>query len=225
MKKICLALVLISASYTAQMHTAITNIDNQRGKAFDVTKSIKSYDNIDGNPYAAEHFLKVNVEGYSKNVPDLRYNIYEDEMEFNSNGQLNYVDKAAGEMRIIFDLLNTTYLLTTYTLDGETKTGYLIEVVRPLHYGLYKKERVQIIENHNSTTNTYLKDKNPYFERDKDLYILKKGEQYYKLPKNIKELKALLPDDAQRLEDYNKKSKINFNKVDDLKKLIAFLNQ
>ncbi|WP_157727398.1 hypothetical protein [Chryseobacterium taklimakanense] len=230
MKKIIILLLMPTVFYT-QVKTDLEAFNNSRGSVFDVTNTnFKSYQGIDGSPYFNEHFLPITVDGYNKHVPNVRYNAYEDEMEFQNGNNLNYVIKS-GDMRIIFTGLNKVYVLRNYILDGTSTNGYLVEVVKEIEdkFGLYKKEQIHIVEYNNNTTNSYLKQQNPKFEKKRDVFIVLYKGNYFKLPKSQKELKSWfqynIPSvDVSRTKDFVKKNNINFTKEDDVKKFITFLN-
>lgn len=226
-----LILTLIPTLYFAQVKTEVEVFNNSRGSVFDVKNTnIKSYQGIDGSPYFNEAFLPITVEGYSKYVPNVRYNAYEDEMEYQNGDILNYVVKA-GDMRITFTGSGKTYVLENYTLDGKEINGYLVELIRATENkaALYKKEQIDIMEYNNNTTNTYLKQQNPKFEKSKDLLLVYFKGNFFKLPKNNKELQIwlrqnLFLSNTGDAENFVKKNKMNFSKEEDVKKFIQFLN-
>lgn len=59
---------------------------------------------IDGNPYInSKNFETVKITGYNLNLENLRYNAYEDEMEFKVGEQLYYTKKVEG---LVIDIPN-----------------------------------------------------------------------------------------------------------------------
>lgn len=229
MKKTIL-LLLFPLVYNAQVMTDVSVFNNSNGNVFDVKNSnFKSYEGIDGSPYIEEAFSTIKIEGYNQTLPPVRYNAYEDEMEFKIDNVLNYVQKVE-DMHLSFVNTGKKYALKSYNLDGALTKGWLVELVDSnKHFTLYKKEKIQIVENSNSTTNTYLKQKNPYFEKTKDILILFDGHQYIKFPKNSKEFKLWQNNQPEgsalkNIEDYIKKNKINFNNELDVAKLVNHMN-
>lgn len=145
-------------------------------------------------------------------------------MEFMVGEKLNYVIKQ-NDLRLIFKDSKTIYVLTNYQFDNKNIKGYLIELLGKGKYKLYKREKIQIVEYNNNTTNTYLKDKNPYFEKDKDVYLIKDNGDFKKLPKNVKDLIALLhTENAKAVLDYAKENNINLKNENDQIKLLEFIN-
>ena len=226
MKKNIIAFSLLVASlHYSQVKTELEVFHNSRGDAFHVTNTnFKAYSGIDGTPYINEKFMPISVEGYNSKLPDVRYNAYEDEMEFMQDNKLNYVIKS-GDMRIQFITGNKTYFLTNYILDSAPVNGYLAEIINGSQqkFGFYKKESVQIVEYNNNTTNSYLKTRNPYFERQKDIYLISIDGKLQKLPKTIKEIKTLVGE--EKTEEYIKKNKLRINNEQDLIKFLEFINK
>lgn len=229
MKK-SLIVFLIPTLFSSQVMTEIQVFNNSHGNVFNVkNNSFKSYEGIDGKPYINERFMPIEIEGYNRALPAVRYNAYEDEMEFMLNNTLNYVEKVNG-MKFKFKDSNTIYALKNYTLDGVNKDGYLVELASKNDgFGLFRKEFVHILENSNNTTNTYLKDKNPYFGRGKDVLILSYQDNYVRFPKNASELNSYLKNTnlsskTAEVENFVKKNKTNFKKEADLISLVNYMN-
>lgn len=226
--KVLLFIFIIPAICVAQVHTDLEAINNTRGSVFDVRNSnVKAYSGIDGTPYYYEEFLPISIEGYKNALPLVRYNAFEDEMEFKTEKGLSYVNKGE-QMRIKFPSLNKTYILLNYIDYGLTsQTGFLVEVHNGV-YSLLKSERSHIVEYNNNTTNTYLKAKNPYFEKVKPNYYIFDGTTVYPVPKNNKELDLWIerykPRSKPELLNFIKSQKLNFGKEKDLILFTEYLN-
>lgn len=185
--------------------------------------STKEY-TIDGTPYVnGDKFSKVIIKDYSKNVQDLRYNAYEDEMEFKTGDELFYANKE-NNLKIQFPTLNKTYKCFNYTYDGKTKLGYLVVLIDSPKYFLYKREKMELLKGEKSQ-NAYSKDANDYYAKEKDLYLVSKNNQLSKFPKNFNDASEFFSIDKKELESFVKSNKINFNKELDLIKLVEFVNQ
>lgn len=179
---------------------------------------------IDGNPYTTgEKFSKVMIKGFSKDVQDLRYNAYEDEMEFKNGEELFYVNKGTN-IKIQFPDLKKTYESLTYTYDGKVKSGYLVLLVDNPKFSLYKREKMELLKGEKST-NSYTKDANDYYAKETDLYLVAKDKKFSKFPKNVSEASGIFSIDKKELETFVKSNKINFNKEPDMIKLIEFVNK
>lgn len=226
MKKIFLILCLPLATTLSFAQAGNDNVFLSSDKIFTLGKRVKSGEYVvDGNPYSnGKNFDKVSIDGYAKNVQDLRYNAYADEMEFFNKNETYYIDKIEGTL-IHFPTLNKTYVVKKYDYLGNTKVGYLVFLNKEGgKYGLYKREKVELIPGEKSP-NAYGKDANDYYAKEKDLYLVSSGNTFYKLPKNIDELAGQLSIDKKKLQDFGKSNKLNFNKEADLVKLFNFINK
>lgn len=72
--------------------------------------------------------------------------------------------------------------------------------------------------------NAFSKDANDYFAKEKDLYLVKNNGQFFKLPKNLKNLISQFSFDGKDTEDYVKTNKVNYTKEEDLIKLFNYIN-
>lgn len=226
MKKIFLILCLPLATTCIFAQAGNDNVFMSSDKIFTLGKRVKTGEYVvDGNPYSnGKNFDRVSIDGYSKNVQDLRYNAYADEMEFSNKNEIYYIDKIEGTV-INFPTMNKTYIVKKYDYLGNTKVGYLVLLSKKDgKYGLFKREKVELIPGEKSP-NAYGKDSNDYYAKEKDLYLVSNGNTFYKLPKNINELAGQLSLDQKSVKDFVKSNKINFSKEADLIKLFDFINK
>lgn len=221
-------LVLIVSSFISIMSYAQAgneNVSYSTGNFFMRSNrpSSKEYV-VDGSPYTnGDKFNKVTIKGYSKEVQDLRYNAYEDEMEFKNGSELFYTNKE-NNLKIQFPDLKKTYESLTYTYDGKTKSGYLVLLVENPKFSLYKREKMELLRGEKSP-NAYGKDANDYYAKETDLYLIAKDKKFSKFPKNTSEASGFFSIDKKELETFVKSNKINFNKEPDMIKLVEFVNK
>ncbi|KMQ64138.1 hypothetical protein ACM40_02320 [Chryseobacterium sp. BLS98] len=179
---------------------------------------------IDGSPYVnGDKFEKVTIKDYSKNVQDLRYNAYQDEMEFKMGEELYNANKTEG-LKIQFPTLKKTYESLTYSYDSKTKSGYLVLLVDNPKFSLYKREKMELMGGTKSN-NGFTKDANDYYEKDKDLYLIAKDKKFSKFPKNSTDAATIFSVDKKDLDNFVKSNKINFNKEPDMIKLVEYVNK
>ncbi|MFC4165459.1 hypothetical protein ACFOWU_17455 [Epilithonimonas zeae] len=178
---------------------------------------------IDGTPYInGNDFTKVIIEGYSKNVQNLRYNAYDDEMEFKEGEDIYFTNKEEG-LKIDFPALKKTYQCLNYSYDNKNRFGYLVLLVDNPKYSLFKKEKVELLKGEKSP-NAYSKDANDYYAKEKDVYLIKKDNTFSKLPKNQKEFINDFSLNKTEFDKFIKDNKLNFSKEEDLKKIITYFN-
>lgn len=179
---------------------------------------------IDGSPYVnSKSFEHVIVPGYSSNIQNLRYNGYEDEMEFEEGDQLYYANKEEG-LKIDFPNLKKTYQILNYSFDYKSRFGYLVLLVDNPKYSLYKREKVELLSGEKSPS-AYGKDTNDYYAKERDLYLVKKDFEFFKFPKNTKEFVARFSIDKTEFEKFVKTNKLSFSKEQDMTKMIEYLNK
>lgn len=179
---------------------------------------------IDGNPYVnSKNFEQVKITGYTANIQNLRYNGYEDEMEFEADGQIYYANKEPG-LKIEFKDSKKIYQILNYSFDSKSRFGYLVLLADNPKYSLYKREKVELLKGEKSPS-AYGKDANDYYAKERDLYLVKKDFEFYKFPKNNKEFVARFSLNKLDFDKFLKANKISFSKEADMIKLIEFLNQ
>lgn len=178
---------------------------------------------IEGSPYSnGDKFTKVVIKGFGTNVQDLRYNAYEDEMEFKSGDELFFANKEE-DLIITFKDLNKKYKCLKYLHDGKYVFGYLQLLVDNPKISLYKREKVELLKGEKST-NAYSKDANDYYAKMKDIYLVNHKERLVKFPKNVSDASEFFSIDKKLLSDFVTNNKMNFSKESDMIKLIEFVN-
>ncbi|REC80184.1 hypothetical protein DRF60_00255 [Chryseobacterium elymi] len=213
---------LFSFAQNANISGNISTNNVQR-LPFEERKLIGDTEVREGSPYLnGDDFKKVNIPGYSSNVPDLRYNAFSDEMEF-LNGKDTYsANKENGQIIKFID--GKIYECLNYNLEGKDKFGYLVQLVHnPEKYSLYKREKVELLKGEKSP-NGITKDRNDYYAKEKDIYIIRKNETFTKMAKNKKGFFSDLSLKSDEVEKFIKEKQINFKSEADLIKLVTYMN-
>jgi len=225
MKKITFIITVLVGQSLFSQNTDILNVVTTPDGFYSKPGRVHKEDRkIDGSPYInGDQFQKIIIKDYSKNVQDLRYNAYQDEMEFKMGEDLYNANKTEG-LRIQFPTLKKTYESLTYTYDGKTKSGYLVLLVDSPKFSLYKREKMELMGGTKSN-NGFTKDANDYYEKDKDLYLIAKDKKFSKFPKNSADAATIFSVDKKDLDNFVKSNKINFNKEPDMIKLVEFINK
>lgn len=174
---------------------------------------------IEGSPYLQKEFLQSKITGYRKNYA-LRYNVYQDEMEFMQNNEVLYLNKLEN-LEIHFPTLNKTYVLINYIDEkGLAVSHYFVRLTdNSMKYNLYKKENVTVISGIDGL-NSYQKSKSDYYERQKDTYIIRYQDKTYNVPENIKKLDGEL---LMLSKDFTKNTKLKLTEPE-LIKWVNYLN-
>lgn len=178
-----------------------------------------NYDEIKGTPFPNKQFVLAKFKDNFETAP-ARYNSFNDNIEYQKNNEVFILPDTE-------DFSRVTYIDTKETLvnlkTGDELSGYFYEVVNGKNL-LYKKIKTKYIDAVPAKT-TYDSDKNAYFKTLSPVYYIKTEKGFIKKPKNQKEILEQFPDKKEALTTFFKENKIKFDKEEDLKKLVIFLNQ
>jgi len=230
-KKIIGILILISAyTVSAQQLTALSYSGGQLstgGSMFKVdspgSKRGLSYDEIKGTPYLDKTFSparfiisdKTNAE-----TAPARYNAYSDNIEFLKGDEVLALLPENPFTRVEFP--NTTQTLVKLNIDDDLK-GFFFELVQGKN-SLYKKVRAKF-NDFVPAANSYVSDRPANFNILAPTYYIRTGKGFIKSPDNKREIIEQFPEKKEALNTFFKENKIRFDKEEDLKKLVNFLNQ
>lgn len=178
-----------------------------------------NYDEIKGTPFPNKQFVLAKFKDNFETAP-ARYNSFNDNIEYQKNNEVFILPDTE-------DFSRVTYIDTKETLvnlkTGDELSGYFYELVNGKNL-LYKKIKTKYIDAVPAKT-TYDSDKTAYFKTLSPVYYIKTEKGFIKKPKNQKEILEQFPDKKEALTTFFKENKIKFDKEEDLKKLVIFLNQ
>jgi len=187
------------------------------------SKGLLTESDIEGSPYLEDNFIKGSVYTTSKteyvDVP-LRYNIYNDQLEFKT-GNDKVQALAAPEMIEKIEFGNYKMVYAPYSISKKIRRGFFV-VLAEGKSSLYEKPRITFKE---ATEPGGYKDAEPAkFVRNTDEYYIRVGENQAKLVGNKNDLLEVFPDHQKQLETFIKKNKIKPNKPESLKELVKYYN-
>ncbi|MGE6397432.1 hypothetical protein ACI513_10860 [Chryseobacterium sp. M5] len=178
-----------------------------------------SYDEIKGTPYPNKQFVLAKFKDNFETAP-ARYNSFKDNIEYQKNNEIFILPDTE-------DFSRVTYVNTKETLvnlkTGDEFSGYFYELVNGEN-ALYKKIKTKFTDAVLAKT-TYDSDRPAFFKTFEPFYYIKTAKGFIKKPKNQKEILEQFPDKKEALSAFFKENKIKFDKEEDLKKLVTFLNQ
>lgn len=229
MRKVYLATVLIvtmvvgsSAQTSYSLKSALDFFHSQKMANGEYSNTLTEKD-IQGSPYLNDNFIKGSIYTVSKtqyqDIP-LRYNIYNDDMEFQTNDN-NVLALSTPEIveKITFGDYTMEYI--PYVTSRNVKNGFF-ELILKGKASLYAKPQVEFLE---------AKDPAPYkdaepakFLRKDDRYYIRLGMEAAVPCGNKKDVLGIFTDHSEELEAFIKKNKINVKKEDELKKLVEYYN-
>ncbi|TZF96201.1 hypothetical protein FW781_12250 [Chryseobacterium panacisoli] len=204
---------IVSQNYSVGTQPIYYTLQSSSGK-------VLNYDDILGTPYPNKIFAKAKISGTSDEQTQVRYNSYNDEIEFKKDDQVLALPKSQNHARIeISSPKQTLVLLDT----SDELSGYFYELVNGKNL-LFKKIKTKFID-YIPAPNGYASDKPANFKTLDPVYYIKTDKGFIKKPKNSKEIIEQFPDKKDSLSTFFKSNKVKFDKEEDLIKLVTFLNQ
>lgn len=167
--------------------------------------------------YLTAQYESAQVDRYASDAY-LRYNLFNGQMEFSKGGIIYYLKKEEGRT---VHFLDSNTLYKVYKLHGDLE---FLKVAVEGEYSLLVKQSKKFIppKNRRSSYGHHIKAD---FKRNKDAVYLKIPDgNLVKIPSKKTEFFALFGQESNEVEAYMQKNKLGFRKVEDLKKLINYLN-
>lgn len=213
---------LASFSFSAAQATAGRNIDDHLLiKEAEKAMGGKVYENIEGTPYLNDAFKQGEVFfDKGRHALPVRYNIYDDWIEYQQNNQTYILDADARIKKVRFD--DYTFIVEKYESKGKIKRGYFTMLDSGKVMLLSKKivtyrerQDAKALES-GSTPAKY--------SRASDTFYYKIGNGELLKVENLKNMVASFPDKQEELNHFVKKEKISPRKEEELRKLVRYYN-
>jgi hypothetical protein len=148
----------------------------------------------------------------------LRYNLYNDQMEFVKNENIYYLKKEKGR-RVRFTTMNTVYKV--YELYGDLEF-FMVQVEGK--NSLLVKQEARFIEPRKANS-TYAQDKKADFKRRKDVYYLAlENGRMVKLSTKKKNFPSAFKGKEKKIKEFMKKNKLNPKKLKDMETVVTYFN-
>ncbi|TYP76001.1 hypothetical protein [Aquimarina intermedia] len=207
-KLLLLSFVLCSSILQAQLPTSLIK----------PVQRVFIFDDYEGSLYINSSLKDASVidEKSGTFQAKLRYNIYNDAIEYKVNQDLFELDKRVSmNVRIDDDYF---YYCNFETTRGQERSGYYILVDLNDSYRIYKRYSLNITEPQKSkayapTVPGKLTPELTYYLEEKNMIL--------EIPINKKELLAVFSDKEDGLKSYIKKEKIRLRKEEDLIRLVS----
>ncbi|MCG1034945.1 hypothetical protein [Polaribacter sargassicola] len=168
--------------------------------------------------YLTPNFEESYIDNDQQNKYELRYNIYNDEMEFVQNNQTYYTYKKENQI-INFFKINRSFII----LKNEDKLGYF-EILAKGNYSIYRKPKVDFIEGKMPKNNFELKTESRFIKQKDKIFISINNTNLIKLPNNKNAFLNLFGDKKEKVKSYMKSKKLNRKNTEDLILLFLHLN-
>ena len=173
---------------------------------------------IDGSPYLFNEFNLSKIGDY-KDIINVKYNIFSDEIEFVKNGQLLALNKTSDLARIRFINYNTTLVLK----DINGNKGYYLELFNNNGKVLLKKLKIRL-EKGKTSQNSYDMDRNSRYIEDEPIYYFFIGNNLIASNK-FKKIEGDLEKKGYNIKEILKQEKLNIKNDQDLIKLLNLINE
>ncbi|WP_320112962.1 hypothetical protein [Draconibacterium orientale] len=186
-------------------------------------RHILTESDIEGSPYFNDEFIKGSIFTYQKiqyNDIPLRYNIYNDEMEFQTpNNQVLSI--AAPEIVDKAVLGENTFSNIPYALGNKVKRAYFILLTEG-KLSLYA--RPEVLYKKPKKAAAYSEPEPAKFEKRPDTYYLRLNQQAAVRIESKKDLQNFFTDHQNKMESFIKKNKIKPGKADKMMELVEYYN-
>jgi len=186
-------------------------------------KNVITEDQIAGSPYLNKEFENgsiYTVQRQQYNEIPLRYNIYNDNLEFKTPDN-EIMALSAPEIVEKAVVGNTILTYSPYILANKTKKGFFL-ILEEGKASLYAKPAVAF---QNATEPAAYKDAEPAkFVKKSDEYYIRIGSEQAVIISSKKDLIAAFPDNLDKIESFISKNKIKTNKADGLKEVVKYYN-
>lgn len=178
---------------------------------------------VKGSPYLNDEFENGSIYTVQRlqyaDIP-LRYNIYNDELEFKTPS--NEIQALATPEIVEKAVFGQTHLVySAYSNNNKIKKGYFV-VLEEGKAILYAKPG--IIFKEATEPAAYKEAEPPKFEKKADDFYIRIGTAPAQIVGNKKELIAVFPDNQDKIENYIDKNKVKTNKSESLKELVKYYN-
>lgn len=212
--------ILVSASTFCQTMTGMDLKDHMLIKLSKETD--RGITEFEGSPFMNEQFVtgQVFTTGKKFTAVPLRYNIFNDQMEFKQN-DLTYA-LYPGDRILKVILGDETYSVEKYEIRGKTDYGYMtrldsgkLTVLAKKVVRFTDKQEAKALESSNTPAK---------FTRAADIYYYKIGTGEIMKAGTLKNLIESLPDHQEEVTSYAKKEKLSTKNAEDLKKLAVYYN-
>jgi hypothetical protein len=177
---------------------------------------------IEGTPYLSEKYVdgEILFGTTGRSTVPLRYNVFQDLMEYQQNGKALVLDPTTKIKRV--RLGESTYIVDKFEFDGKTKYGFL----NLLDSGKVTLLAKKVVKYQEPLKGRALDggDLPAKFSRSSDAYFYRIGNGELQEVDNLKDMIASFPDKQEELKQFAKKEKISPKKEEELLKLVRYYN-
>lgn len=212
-----------TAQIDYQLKSAIDFYYSQKVASGEYRKNELTEKDINGSPYLNDEFIKGSIYTVSKtqyaDVP-LRYNIYNDEIEFQtSDNKILALSTPEIVEKVVFGKYTMEYI--PFEAGNKVKRGFF-KLLLEGKVSLYARPEIHF--EGPKPPAAYQEAQPAKFHPKDDRYYIRTGQEVAQSVGNKKELIGLFPDHKNEIEAFIKKNKINIKKPEELKSLVEYYN-
>jgi hypothetical protein len=186
-----------------------------------LAKAQSSSDAVNGTPYLDATYAKgVICYANKSQVAPLRYNAFQDLIEYQQSGMAFVLDPSATIKKV--NLSNATFVPLPYQSDGKTKFGYFVMLDSGKVTLLVKKKITFVAAKKGGALDG--SDQQAEYKQLADTYYYKIGDGPLQEVRNIKSMISSFPDKQEELTQFAKKEKISARKERDLIQFVQHYN-
>jgi hypothetical protein len=182
----------------------------------------RSIGEFEGSPYLNVQFVPGQIVSSGKRytaVP-IRYNIFNDQMEFQQNDLTYALYPEARISKVI--VADETYVVEKYDIRGKMDYGYLTRLDSG-KLTVFAKKVVRFTEKQEAKA-LESSGKPAKFTRAADMYYYKVGNGEVIKAGSLKSFIESLPDNQSQVAEFAKKEKLSTKNEEDLRKLSGYYN-
>ena len=201
----------------------VSNMENLiRALSFQTSMEPKA-ENVEGTAYLHDEFENGDVllaTGVKYTGIPLRYNVYNDQIEFrNQAGKVYNINNPEGIRELI---IGDSRFIYVGCLRNKKMQGAFVEVISEGHISLLKHHRIKIQPA--KPAQTHQEAQAPKFVKIPSEYLIRKADGVGQYFKNEKELLALLSDKKSEISKLISRENLSVNQEKDLIRIINFYN-
>lgn len=183
--------------------------------------STASVDNIKGTPYLDEKFVDGVIYYASKTLSaPIRYNAFQDLIEYKNNGQALALDPNLSISKVSFG--TSTFVPLSYDNNGKSKLGYFLALDSGKMKLYAKKKIIYMPAKKGGALDGG--DLPAQFKPGADAFFYRIEDGSLQEVGNIKSMIASFPDKQDELTQYAKKEKISPRKEKDMVQFVKYYN-
>lgn len=176
---------------------------------------------IDGTPYINDAYVEGVIYYASKNhTAPIRYNAFQDLIEYQQNGQAVVLDPSTVIKKVIIG--TSTFVPLKYEFNGKSKLGYF-QMLDSGKVTLYAKKKVIFLPARKGGALDG-SDQPAHYKRSPDVFYYKTGDGALQEVESIKSMIANLPDKQEELTQFAKKEKISPRKEKEIIQFVQYYN-